>query len=282
MIKKELLGVKRKNKRGWEKIKMRSNPEIIILFIFLSLAFLLERKPLNLILNFVGILISLAFIISNEYPEAQFFSFILIIVYTSALSILFGFIIMLNPNNIQSYSNIIPKILIKPNNNKQLIQKTYSKKIDLNPTLPYRSVGLWSKIRDYFYNFIKINSIKNKYFFILIIFFFFFFYNFFFSNYNLLHFFSLVYKTSDSSIIHNKILTIFHSILPQLKLSYDTIVSNNVIWNSSEQEFNSISYLEVIEKLGRNIYSCPNTIINFIIAILILLLALISLFFLIL
>ena len=79
---------------------MKSNTEIILLFIFLSLAFLLERKPLNLILNFVGILISLAFIISNEYPEAQYFSFILIIVYTSALSILFGFIIMLNPNNL--------------------------------------------------------------------------------------------------------------------------------------------------------------------------------------
>ena len=87
---------------------MKSSPEIIILFIFLSLAFLLERKPLNLILNFVGILISLAFLISIEYPEAQYFSFILIIVYTSALSILFGFIIMLNPNNLNISSNLLP------------------------------------------------------------------------------------------------------------------------------------------------------------------------------
>ena len=139
-------------------------------------------------------------------------------------------------------------------------------------------MGLLNKIRDYFYNFIKINSRKNKYFFILIIFFF---CNYYFFNYNLLHFFSLVYKTSESYITQNKILTNFHSILPQLKLSYGTIVSNNVIWNSNEQELDSISYLEVIEKLGRNIYSCPNTIINFIIAILILLLALISLFYLI-
>ena len=52
--------------------------------------------------------------------------------------------------------------------------------------------------------------------------------------------------------------------------------------NSIEDREEIIPFgIEIIEKTGRSIYSSPNTIINFIIAILILLLALISLFFLI-
>ena len=48
-----------------------------------------------------------------------------------------------------------------------------------------------------------------------------------------------------------------------------------------DQEIEILPSIEILEKTGRNIYSCPNTIFNFIIAILILLLALLSLFFLI-
>ena len=73
--------------------------EVTILLIILSIAFLFENKPINLIFNFVGILITLSLLIYYYYSSAIYFSFILIIVYTSALSILFGFIIMLNPNN---------------------------------------------------------------------------------------------------------------------------------------------------------------------------------------
>lgn len=72
---------------------------LIFLLIIFCLALLLETKPFNLIFNFVGILLSISLLIGSFYSIGQYLSYILIIVYSSALTILFGFIIMLNPDS---------------------------------------------------------------------------------------------------------------------------------------------------------------------------------------
>lgn len=232
---------------------MKSSPEIIILFIFLSLAFLLERKPLNLILNFVGILISLTFLISNEYPEAQYFSFILIIVYTSALSILFGFIIMLNPNNLKLSS-------ITQFNTNILSHSTLIKNQDY-----------WQKDKNI--SIIRNNKIKS-----LILLFF-------------ILLFLFCIKKEIEFLLDNlettkNLFDLLYKSWIEWKSYFFSSISN-FNWNFFYNSFIDLDIeifpfnIEIIEKTGRNIYSSPNTIINFIIAIFILLLALISLFFLI-
>lgn len=96
--------------------------EIIILFIILGTLFILENKSINLLAYYVGMVIIIAILISNysnlsllnnqftmHYKQQNweeiynntigYISYILILVQISALTILFGFIIMLFPKN---------------------------------------------------------------------------------------------------------------------------------------------------------------------------------------
>ena len=77
---------------------------IIFLFLF-SLFFTFDNKPINLLLDFIGIILSLSFYLlffslaKHALIDLSFFSFIFIIIYGSALAILFAFIIMLFNSN---------------------------------------------------------------------------------------------------------------------------------------------------------------------------------------
>lgn len=98
--------------------------EIIIIFIILGTLFILENKSINLLAYYVGMVIIIAILISNYSNLSQlcwnnqfsmyfkqqnweeiynntigYISYILILVQISALTILFGFIIMLFPKN---------------------------------------------------------------------------------------------------------------------------------------------------------------------------------------
>lgn len=96
--------------------------EIIILFLIFSTLFIIEKKSINLLAYYIGMVIIIAIVISNyeeinnnilntiHIPTPQmceqkniynigYISYILILVQISALTILFGFIIMLFPNN---------------------------------------------------------------------------------------------------------------------------------------------------------------------------------------
>jgi hypothetical protein len=63
--------------------------------------FVLEYKAINILISFVGLIISLAIELSYNkglsFIDGDYFSYILILVQVSALTILFGFIIMLYP-----------------------------------------------------------------------------------------------------------------------------------------------------------------------------------------
>lgn len=104
--------------------------QIIYLFILFSILFLIEKKAINILICYVGIIITLAILINllcitqlpigwhpignfygirenpqihqlinneNNIIDGQYYSYILILVQVSALTILFGFIIMLYP-----------------------------------------------------------------------------------------------------------------------------------------------------------------------------------------
>lgn len=68
---------------------------IFFLFLF-SIFFTFDNKPINLLLDFIGIILSVSFylLLFNSF-DLSFFSFIFIIIYGSALAILFAFILML-------------------------------------------------------------------------------------------------------------------------------------------------------------------------------------------
>lgn len=86
--------------------------QIFFIFLLFSILFLIERKAINILICFVGIMITLAIQINfvsyykcqnGEFNllsiiDGQYFSYILILVQVSALTILFGFIIMLYPS----------------------------------------------------------------------------------------------------------------------------------------------------------------------------------------
>lgn len=71
------------------------------MIVIFSLLFIIERKPMNIIFNFIGIIISVAFLLG--YHHSDYISYLLIIIYCSALSIIFAFVIMLTPT--PSYPN---------------------------------------------------------------------------------------------------------------------------------------------------------------------------------
>jgi len=80
---------------------------ILLLFLF-SIFFTFDNKPINLLLDFIGIILSLSFflILSVNSVDLSFFSFIFIIIYGSALAILFAFILMLFSDNILNKDNL--------------------------------------------------------------------------------------------------------------------------------------------------------------------------------
>jgi len=68
---------------------------IKFLIILFGLLFIIERKPMNIIFNFIGLIVSVAIILGLNNTE--YLSYLLIIIYCSALTIIFGFVIMLTP-----------------------------------------------------------------------------------------------------------------------------------------------------------------------------------------
>lgn len=70
----------------------------IFLLIF-SILYIIDNKPINIIIDFIGIIISISIILINiNIYDVSFISIILIIIYASALAIIFGFIVMLFNN----------------------------------------------------------------------------------------------------------------------------------------------------------------------------------------
>lgn len=68
---------------------------IKLLIILFGLLFIIERKPMNIIFNFIGLIVSVAIILGQN--NTDYLSYLLIIIYCSALTIIFGFVIMLTP-----------------------------------------------------------------------------------------------------------------------------------------------------------------------------------------
>lgn len=81
---------------------------LLILIIILSILYTIDNKPLNIVIDFILIIINLSILLFYiDILDISFFSFILIIIYASALAILFGLIMMLF-NNIQLKSFTTP------------------------------------------------------------------------------------------------------------------------------------------------------------------------------
>ena len=76
--------------RGRKQIEMK---ELIGIYIIFGILFLLEKKNINKLANYIGLVLILAIILS--LINVHYFSYILILVQISALTILFGFILML-------------------------------------------------------------------------------------------------------------------------------------------------------------------------------------------
>lgn len=70
---------------------------IKLLIIVFGILFIFERKPMNIIFNFIGLIIATA-ILLGKY-DTDYLSYLLIIIYCSALTIIFGFVIMLTPSD---------------------------------------------------------------------------------------------------------------------------------------------------------------------------------------
>ena len=58
---------------------------------------------MNIIFNFIGLIVTVAIIIGKY--KAEYISYLLIIIYCSALTIIFGFVIMLTPSSIKEEEN---------------------------------------------------------------------------------------------------------------------------------------------------------------------------------
>lgn len=71
---------------------------IKLLIIIFGILFIIERKPMNILFNFIGLIVAVAILIGKY--KAEYISYLLIIIYCSALTIIFGFVIMLTPSTI--------------------------------------------------------------------------------------------------------------------------------------------------------------------------------------
>ena len=79
---------------------------IKLLIVIFGLLFILERKPMNILFNFIALVITVAILLAKSIGM-DYLSYLLIIIYCSALTIIFGFVIMLTPN--YSYFNEIKR-----------------------------------------------------------------------------------------------------------------------------------------------------------------------------
>jgi len=70
---------------------------IKILIIIFGLLFLFENKPTNILFNFIGLILTVSVLLGIY--KTDYFSYLLIIIYCSALTIIFGFVIMLQPTS---------------------------------------------------------------------------------------------------------------------------------------------------------------------------------------
>lgn len=71
--------------------------EIIIIYIFIGLSLVYETNIRNILLNYIGIIITISIILNYEYIETAYLAYIIIIIYGSAIAILFGYVIMGEP-----------------------------------------------------------------------------------------------------------------------------------------------------------------------------------------
>lgn len=75
--------------------------QIFFIFLLFSLLFIIESKAINILFAFVGIMITLAIQLGFDKNlseiNGEYYAYIIILVQVSALTILFGFIIMLYP-----------------------------------------------------------------------------------------------------------------------------------------------------------------------------------------
>lgn len=73
---------------------------IKLLIVIFGLLFIVERKPMNILFNFIGLVVTVAILLGQSAPFGagmDYLSYLLIIIYCSALTIIFGFVIMLTP-----------------------------------------------------------------------------------------------------------------------------------------------------------------------------------------
>lgn len=200
--------------------------EIYILFIILGTLFIIENKSINLLAYYVGMVIIIAIII-GIYPNINkieqywngisYISYILVLVQISALTILFGFIIMLYPKN-------NTEILIK---DKIISDKNIKKKRNLINLYKYIILILFIVMLWISYNKYKDMGIG-------------------------------IYEIIKNIIIENKIENI------EQKIENIEGVNNTLVF------LNKISYL---------LYTEPSNILKFMILTIILLFAIICLFF---
>lgn len=85
--------------------------QIFFIFLLFSLLFIIESKAINILFAFVGIMITLAILLGFDKTlseiNGEYFAYIIILVQVSALTILFGFIIMLYPKLSLSIRNTL-------------------------------------------------------------------------------------------------------------------------------------------------------------------------------
>jgi hypothetical protein len=67
--------------------------ELIGIYIIFGILYIFEKKNINKLGNYIGLVIIIAILLS--FIKVNYFTYILILVQISALTILFGFIIML-------------------------------------------------------------------------------------------------------------------------------------------------------------------------------------------
>jgi hypothetical protein len=107
---------------------------LVILFLIISTLFLIEKRSINLLAYYIALVLIIAIIISiypeyntyggyNQICDISYISYILILVQISALTIIFGFIIMLYPKNNTEIELKHSKSIVKPTNTKTNIYK---------------------------------------------------------------------------------------------------------------------------------------------------------------
>lgn len=82
---------------------------IKLLIIVFGILFILERKPMNILFNFIGLIIATAILLAKY--DTDYLSYLLIIIYCSALTIIFAFVIMLTPTNNFERISTSPKVM---------------------------------------------------------------------------------------------------------------------------------------------------------------------------